>query len=101
MMTPPTFERSPRFRADQAQLTAAQLRRFQDKVRDLLIPALVKGEPFPAGLRVKSVQGVPGVFEVTWAPDGRATFSYGPEVIPGQAHIIWRRIGTHDIFHTP
>lgn len=26
---------------------------------------------FPAGLRVKGVRGARGVFETTWAPDGR------------------------------
>jgi hypothetical protein len=38
------------------------------------------------------------VFEMTWDNDGRATFSYGEEQIPGEAHVIWRRIGTHAIF---
>lgn len=32
-----------------------------------------------------------GVFELTWAPDGRATFSYGEVHIAGKAHVIWRR----------
>jgi hypothetical protein len=41
------------------------------------------------------------VWEMTWAPDGRATFAYGPEVLAGQLHIVWRRIGTHDIFRRP
>lgn len=58
--------------------------------------------PFRPGLRVKCVQGHPGVFEMTWdMPDGRATFAYGPERMPGEAHIIWRRIGGHDIFKQP
>lgn len=33
--------------------------------------------------------------------NGRATFAYGEEQSPGQAHIIWRRIGSHDIFRRP
>jgi len=49
----------------------------------------------------KRVQGEAGVWEITWAPDGRATFAYGPEVLAGQPHIVWRRIGTHDIFRRP
>ena len=56
---------------------------------------------FRVSLRVKSVQGHPGVFEMTWANDGRATFSYGSEQRPGEAHIIWRRIGGHDILKNP
>lgn len=37
------------------------------------------------------VQGHPGVWEMTWAYDGRATIQYGDEVHSGQPHIIWRR----------
>jgi hypothetical protein len=57
--------------------------------------------PFRPGLRVKGVTAHPGVFEMTWDNDGRATFSHGPERIAGQAHVIWRRIGTHAIFTPP
>jgi hypothetical protein len=38
---------------------------------------------------------------MTRAPDGRATFQYGPEIAPGEPHVIWRRIGTHAIFREP
>ena len=55
----------------------------------------------PNGLRIKRVQGSPGVFEMTFAPDGRATFSFGEPVLKGQPHVIWRRVGTHDIFGAP
>ena len=54
------------------------------------------------GLRVKRIRGAAGeIWEMTWAPDGRATFQYGKERIPGEPHIIWRRIGTHGIFQQP
>ena len=42
-----------------------------------------------------------GVWELTWAPDGRATFSYGPEVRPSEQHVMWRRIGDHSILSDP
>jgi hypothetical protein len=60
----------------------------------------VGGRPRPT-LRVKRVITHPGVWELSWAPDGRATFTYGEEQIPGHPHIVWRRIGTHDIFRNP
>ncbi len=41
----------------------------------------------------------PGVYEMTWAPDGRATWEYGDERFPGIPHVIWRRVGTHSIFN--
>ena len=39
----------------------------------------------------------PGETRRTWDSDGHATFSYGAERVPGQPHIIWRRIGTHGV----
>lgn len=56
---------------------------------------------FPPGLRVKRVQGTSGVWEVTFAADGRATFAYGGEVHSGEPHVIWRRVGTHDVLADP
>jgi hypothetical protein len=50
---------------------------------------------------VKGVQGHSGIFEMTWAPDERATFQYGSEQIPGEKHIIWRRIGGHEMLQSP
>lgn len=47
---------------------------------------------FHPRLRVKRVQGRPGVWEMSWAPDGRATFQYGEEIHPGEAHVVWRRL---------
>ncbi|HEX3270763.1 MAG TPA: hypothetical protein VHR15_08940 [Ktedonobacterales bacterium] len=47
------------------------------------------------------MQGHTGVFEMTWADDGRATFSYGTSSVPGEPHIIWRRVGSHDILQNP
>lgn len=56
---------------------------------------------FRANLRVKGVQGHTGVFEMTWAGDGRATFTYGSEQQPCETHIIWRPIGGHEILKNP
>ncbi|MER7652520.1 MULTISPECIES: hypothetical protein [Streptomyces] len=51
------------------------------------------------------MHGAPGVYELTWSmgpgPAGRATWQYGQEQIRGARHIVWRRIGTHDIFTGP
>jgi len=41
------------------------------------------------------------IFEMTWAPDGRATFHYGAPVREGQVHVGWRRVGTHAVFANP
>jgi hypothetical protein len=56
---------------------------------------------FRKGLRVKGVKGADGVFEMTWADDGRATFEYGPPVVGDEPHVAWRRVGAHAIFREP
>jgi hypothetical protein len=95
----PTFETEEPFRDDYRGLTVAQRAAFSSAVRkfvhDLQAGRLRKG------LRVKRVQTHPGVWEMTWADDGRATFSYGEPIRPGEPHVIWRRIGSHAIFDEP
>jgi len=67
-----------------------------------LVIDLRRGGSFRGTLRVKPMQGHSGIFEMTWeGEDGRATFDYGPEVLPGERHIRWRRIGDHNIFQNP
>jgi hypothetical protein len=56
---------------------------------------------FRKGLRIKRLEGTPDVWEMTWADDGRALFTYGTSIRPGDPHIIWLRIGTHDILKDP
>ena len=47
--------------------------------------------------RVKKLSVIPDVYEMSWAPDGRATFAVGDSVVEGKLHIVWLRIGGHDI----
>ncbi len=92
----------PRFERHWRKLTARQKEEFRKMIQEAFVPDLDSpDQPFRPGLRVKGVTAHPGVFEMTWASDGRATFSYGEEQIPGKAHVIWRRIGTHAIFTLP
>jgi hypothetical protein len=93
----PTFAWLARFGAEFDRLTPAQQAAFLAAVAQL-VEDLSAGGQFRRGLLVKGVQAAPGVFEMTWAPDGRATFEYADGIQPGQAHVIGRRIGTHDIF---
>jgi hypothetical protein len=98
----PTFQTLPRFERDWKNLTTRQQATFRKVVMDAFVPDLLAPDrPFRPGLRVKGVTAHPDVFEMTWDNDGRATFSYGAERITGQAHVMWRRIGTHAIFTPP
>ena len=94
-----TFETAARFDKDWADLDPADKARFRKAVRNF-IADLGTGK-FRPGLRVKRVQGTDSVFEMTFAPDGRATWQYGEELQPGVPHVIWRRIGTHDVLTRP
>jgi hypothetical protein len=98
----PTHDEVERFWRDWARLTAHQQEQFITAV-DKLVHDLKAGQGFRPGLRVKLVQGHEGegIWEMTWAPNGRATFHYGAERSPGDPHVIWRRIGGHDIFSLP
>ena len=86
----------------------SEFRDLPAPLRALFLVAVVQlvadfrsGELPRHSLRVKRVQSMPGVWELSWAADGRATFEYGPERTDGQPHIIWRRIVSHDIFRNP
>ena len=96
----PTYAWLARFRADFERLTPAQQAAFLLAVNQL-VEDLQSSRPFRKGLRVKGVQGASGIFEMTWADDGRATFEYGDEVVKGDAHVVWRRVGTHSILKQP
>lgn len=90
----PTYERESTFARDWAKLTPQQRLRFLVSVRGM-VADLRSGQGFRPGLRIRGVQGTSGVYEMTWAPDGRATWHYGPEQQSGETHIVWRRVGTH------
>ena len=92
----PTFERLRRFDRDYAALTDAQKDAFRAAVQKF-VADLKRGHGFRQGLRVKGIRGAPGMFELTWADDGRATFSYGESRREGEPHIVWHRVGTHDV----
>ncbi|MFN2569248.1 MAG: hypothetical protein ABR564_06570 [Candidatus Dormibacteria bacterium] len=84
---------------DYSQLTTGQQRAFLAALR--LFRAGLRTRQFDPTLRVKLQRTQVGVWELTWAPDGRATFHYGPELTPGEPHIVWRRIGSRSIFRKP
>jgi len=93
----PTHEEWAQFLREVSSLTPQERTRFFVAVRKM-VADLQAGRGFRRGLRV---EGHETVYEMTWAPDGRATFTYGTEVHSGEPHIIWRRIGGHEILAQP
>ncbi|MFD5557792.1 hypothetical protein ACFWIA_28625 [Streptomyces sp. NPDC127068] len=100
----PTYETMTRFNNDLHRLTPAQRQRFRRTV-NTFVHDLRTGGGFRPGLRVKQVSGFPGIYELTWSagtgPAGRATWQYGTSCRTGHPHVIWRRIGGHDILTGP
>lgn len=83
------------------RLTGEQRRAFLE-ARDELVAGLRTSPPtFAPRLRIKRIQGTDDIWEISWAPDGRATFRYGAEVVPGEPHISWLRVGTHAVLDDP
>jgi hypothetical protein len=96
----PTYELLPDFHRDYDQLTVEQQRAFRLAVKKFILD--LRQGAVRGSLRVKPLQNNPGVFEMTWeGANGRATFDYGPAVIPGERHVHWRRVGGHEIFQNP
>ena len=77
---------------DNDKLTAEEKRHFKTAVKKFN-DDLERGR-FRKGLRVKSVEGAPGVWEMTWGDDGRATFQYGKSMMSGKKHRRGRRART-------
>jgi len=97
----PTFEVSPRFEREYRAPSAPDHRAFDLAWRRLVAGLRERSPAFDPALRVTRVRRTSDVWELTWAPDGRATFQYGAERRPGEAHIVWRRIGSHRILDQP
>lgn len=72
----PTYELPDSVYAEYAKLSREQRRAFRRALARFIEALCNQPTMFPGGLRVKGVQGHPGVFEMTFAPDGRATFEY-------------------------
>lgn len=96
----PTYAWLARFGADFDSLSPREQTAFLAAI-EAFVADLNAGGRFRASLRVKGVKGAPGVFEMTWAADGRATFEYGRAIAEREPHIIWRRVGTHAVFDKP
>lgn len=97
----PSHEGSEAFLRDFKRLTPEQRNRFRTAlgrfIDDPWAMEVGARQWFRPGLRVKRVQGTRGLYEMTWAPDGRATFSWGDTAISGLLHVEWERCGDHGI----
>jgi len=96
----PTYELRPRFDRDHRRLTAADKAAFIKSVSQFVADLRSGRGGFRPSLRVHSVDARRGVSSISFGADLRATFSYGDE-LTGDAHIIWRRVGSHRVYREP
>lgn len=91
----PTHELSAPFRRDYARLTPAQRAAFQRAVHALV--ADLRARRFRKSLRIHRLPPSP-LWSMTWAPNGRATFRLGVNPTTREPHVVWWRIGGHEIY---
>lgn len=96
----PTYEVAAHFLEDLERLSAEQRRLFK-RVIQKFVEDIKAQRPPRRSLGVKGLQGYDGVYEFRFAGDGRALFMYGTSPHAGDIHIIWPRVGTHDIYSNP
>ena len=97
----PTHDEMPGFSRAHRGLSAEQKSHFNTAVKkfvsDLQDMESGVAKWFRDSLRVKKVNGPPGLWEMSWRSDGRATFRFGEEQVPGKHHVVWDQIGGHEI----
>jgi len=96
----PTWETTATFDLDLKALTPQQRAAFRRAV-EKFVSDLRGDAGFRRSLRVKRVEATKDIWELSWAPDGRATWQYGPGQTIDEPHVVWRRVGSHDVFRRP
>lgn len=101
----PTFTRTGPFQRDYNDLTSVDRERVKKALRlfiiDIAAKEVTSSHSFHPSLRVKPMRHRAGIWEMSWGPDGRATFELGRSSTTGRLHVTWRRIGSHKIFKEP
>lgn len=100
------FELNRSFEREYERLPESEKKLFRTALAEFVLAcdrfAADPAARWPASLRVKDVEGAPGIWEMTWSfsgPDGRATFEWVQ--IDGGLGVRWRQIGGHSIFTRP
>ena len=91
----PTYDLSPGFRREYLRLTPAQQAAFRRAVAALV--ADLRTGQFRKSLRIHRLPPSP-LWSMTWAPNGRATFRLGVNPTTREPHVVWWRIGGHEIY---
>jgi hypothetical protein len=71
------------------------------RAKDRFVAALKANRSPEPGLGIRQMAGHPSIYEFHFTDAGRATFEYGSASRGADAHVIWRRIGGHEIYNNP
>lgn len=93
----PTYEQTPAFLRDLDRLPPEEQRRFRIAVRKFVADLKAKRPP-RTSLGIERFESKKDTFEFHFSPDGRALFRYGISPHSGEVHVVWLRVGTHDIY---
>jgi hypothetical protein len=97
----PTFDRLAQFKRDYVKLTAPQRQLFRAAAKKLIAPLSTTPPEEVGAPLVREIKDHPGFFELRFGTGTRAIYTFGRAVRPGQAHLIWCRIGTDDALDKP
>lgn len=94
------------FDRDFRSLPPEHQKTFLTALHHSFLPAIEAGSftgtpPWPPNLRIHQLAGTT-IYSLTWnfsRPDGRATFHL--DTANNEPILVWRRIGTHDIYRSP
>jgi hypothetical protein len=97
----PTFDRLAQFKRDYVKLTPSQRDQFRAAVKKFVAPFSTTppgdvGEPL-----VRELTEHPGYYELRFAKDTRAIYTFGQAIRRGQPHVVWCRIGSDAALDQP
>ncbi|MBM7787030.1 hypothetical protein [Tenggerimyces flavus] len=101
------LDTQPVFDREYARLPREHKKLFRAALHEHFLPAVDSGAftgnpPWPTRLRIHRIADT-SIYSLTWSftgPDGRATFHLESDD-EGDPVLVWRRIGTHEIYDRP
>jgi hypothetical protein len=92
----PTFDRLAQFKRDYVKLTPKQRQHFRAAVKKFISPLSTTPPDESEASMVRELKEHPGFWELRFAREVRAIYTFGASIRQGQPHVIWCRIGAED-----
>jgi hypothetical protein len=97
----PTFDRLAQFKRDYAKLTPPQREQFRAAVKKFVAPFSTTPPGDAGATLVRELTEHPGYYELRFATDTRAIYTFGQAIRRGQPHVVWCRIGSDAALDQP